>query len=128
MKRVEYREEKYDEKMMQRKKLMLQRKEEEKLKEMRLSKLRLSVKRNLNEDNIAKIGGLHRETQSALHRKDGGENSRIDMFAHHGYSDEKLFDDPKFQLMNHLISNNLHASKYAKQCLKNTKSAARPRK
>jgi len=127
IKRVAYRENKRDEKIQKRNDALMQMDEENKMKEERLSKLRLSVKRTLNQDNIAEIGGLHKDTQNILNRMND-ENERNEMFVHHGYSDQKLFEDPKFELMNHLISNNLHQSKYAKQCLKNTNSAVRPRK
>ena len=105
----------------------MQMEEENKLKEVRLSKLRLSVKRRLNQDKIAQIGGVHKDTQSMMNRMND-ENDKKEMFSHHGYSDKKLFQDPRFELMNHLISNDLHKSKYAKQCLKNTNSAVVPRK
>merc|ERR1712228_57454 len=101
---------------------------EDDMKEVRLSNLRLSVKRTLNHDKIAQIGGILKDTQNMLNRMKDDENERNEMFVYNGYSDKKLFEDPKFELMNHLICNNLHKSKYAKQCLKNTNSAVRPRK
>ena len=127
-KRVEYRETKRDEKLQKRNDALVAMEQEQQMKEARLAALRMSVKRTLDQDKIANIGGLLKDTQNAQNRLADAGKLENEMFGHHGYSDQQLFRDPRFELMTKLISSDLHRSKYAKQCLKNTSGAVKPRK
>merc|ERR1711862_613411 len=95
------------------------------MKEERLSKLRMSVQQKLDHEKILETSGVTKETESMKHRVNNDPNviyqeGVVDLHPHHGYSDQKLFDDPKFELMNRLVASNLHQSKYAKEVLSNT--------
>jgi len=123
--RVEYRETKYTEKIEKQREEQLQKQEEVMLKEERLSRLRMSVQDKLDHENIENISGVTKETESMKNRVSNDQaliyrEGVVDMFPDHGYSDDKLFQDPKFELMNRLVATNLHKSKYAREVLKRT--------
>ena len=133
-KRVEYRENKRNEKVELQKQQISKCEQEEIEKEERLYKLRLKVKENLDEENINNISGVLNKTKNMINRlnnnslHDSYSDGVVNMYPNYGYSDDKLFKDPKFVLMNRLISSNLHKSKYAKQCLDQTNGVMKPRK
>merc|ERR1711972_434282 len=131
--RVEYREEKYAEKRERQREQQMEKEEMVLMKEERLSKLRESVQQQLDHDKILKTSGVDKVTVCVKNRVSNDESAMyhegvVDMFPDHGYSDSKLFADPKFELMNRLVANNLHKSKYAKEVLMKTGDASRTRR
>ena len=129
-KRVEFRELKQNEKIDAQRERAMRKEDEAAMKEERLSRLRQSVHVALNQEHIDAVGGVLKHTENVKNRSrdDVDEAGVLDMYPNHGYSDEVLFDDPKFVLMNRLISSNLHNTKYGKQCIQSTATAVAPRR
>jgi len=132
-KRVEFREEKYTEKMDKLREAQSERAHAESMKEHRLSRLRRSVQQQLDYEKIQGLSGVTNETESTRRRAGSGDDGGyregvVDMFPDHGYSDQQLFREPKFELMNRLIASNLHRSKYAKEALKKTGALSAPQR
>jgi len=105
----------------------------ESMKEHRLSRLRRSVQQQLDYEKIQGLSGVTNETESTRRRAGSGDDGGyregvVDMFPDHGYSDQQLFREPKFELMNRLIASNLHRSKYAKEALKKTGALSAPQR